>query len=379
MQPIDSPEQGLAHQPTRSRDRQKPRFEIPPGITRGLPEDISRLFSSLPEDIMRHFSTQHIPEGEAPPITLEDTIRCMSVENREAFLEHCLFELFQASRLRWWWKIASGQSGKIVGMLRPVPDSLQKDITSIFDQIWDNRRKSKEEQVLLTDPHIKKFLEQRQPLVDNLNALEAALRSNATDRRNNKQKRLGRRLEEAYIGLEQQRRQAEDALSRFDAIYDNTEYHHMISRGVLSRQQQERLWMFACATSAQYFDGTEFATVVAEAIERHLFYLEIPLANHGPLVNHRLFTEEDRRSAVRIAQSVHDATDAWAALHGSESAMTGLPGKISKNKEKLIKHVLDLIASYHHHVAIRSSDALLQDTLQYLKVALYILGAKTEK
>lgn len=333
---------------------------------RDFPESVRSLFEKLP-DPMKKQLLDKIERDEAASSpeederSLEEVVSSLGTEKREEFTSHCLNELFENAKLK---KRFHADEGK----------HLKQDIARLLGTLWQNRGK-RDDVELFNREYYDNFFRDREVIAAKIREKNAQIRNQeASILTTHKQKNLTARKKDARKRFTKEEDSLVEELKAFDKEHGNSSMDSAHSQDIASRERKEKEWTKAVAIVSEYLDPTEFATVVAEQLER-TFYTEFSIARDPERTRFgRPVPEHEVERARNIVDAVTQVIEGWnQANENDHSLKRPVDEKMEKRRFTLINYTASLMGSYQRSKKDGRNDEEMIYTIRQTEIALKFL------
>src|SRR3989338_1100780 len=334
---------------------------------KNFPEGIRGLFDKLPDAIKdkifpRVAQSESMSSLEKRERILEEIVAGFDTKTREEFMARCLSELFD--------------SGKFKDALETIgEDDLKQEIGRLLNLLWQNRGKRDDIQ-LFNQEYYDSFFQARGTIMEKVQAKKTEIEKlNASIATTIKQKRLTERKRDELRALEVELNTLIDELKKYDERHDNSNLDRTYFRDVASRQRKERKWTKATALTSEYLDPAEFATVMAEQLDR-TFHREASIVRDPKKKWFgRTLPEHVIERAKKVVHSVGEAIEEWNATHKNDGSFKkSSEAKSEERQAKVINYLVSLMDSYQSGREQKRTDKEMTYTIRQIEVSLNILG-----
>lgn len=342
---------------------------------RDLPESVRTLFAKLPAEMQRKLlpeSDQKNNGQRASPENyerrLEELAASFDTRTREKYMAKWLENLFMDGQYRNHRFLQAAYKG-----------DLKNETTRLMDVIW-GQRGQKGQAAVFNESWYKEYADQSGMLRAKIkNQKEAITRLETSIEKTRKQKRLTAvRIAERrqlVAGLEALEKELGDLHYR----YGNSDNERWEGRGIAAREKAERELTKAAAVMSGYLDATEYATVMAEQVERFIFFREKNIADQPqrPWYGH-VPTADQVKWAKEVIGQVEEAIARWHDSHGQEQSLKSPKEPAAANREaKLADYFQTLVDSYlYGKKQWGKTDEDLVVNIRSMEVALNLLNQK---
>ncbi|MSR85380.1 hypothetical protein EXS71_03025 [Candidatus Uhrbacteria bacterium] len=336
-----------------------------PGAVSDLPSSVQALFVKLAPLMQKELmpSLCQAPGTSPDKRSLDEVVAFFDQKTREEYLGQCLYKLFDVADVYAWLKYQN------------ISD-IKGEVTRWMDTLWLNRGKRGKDLMLLTEPYYQTFQVQRAPLkkkLDEARAAEAKIKAKCME---NKQKRKGEKLRTEWHIASRVTNAAANELQELDKRHENEEFDGMYFRDVESRRRKERGWLEGCTVVIEYLDPIEFATIMAEDIERHVFHYEAAMIERADSrgVSERM--QEQVAKAREVMHGMIQAIEEWSQGKGDLRYKQPLDSNNQKRKQKIAAYFQAVVDSYRRKHKQGVPESELDAEINYMEVSLNLLSHK---
>jgi hypothetical protein len=360
--------QRLEDQPKKEKEQKKAAQEDIKGAE-DLPRSVQALIAAFPARLRGQlldipYVRETTPESEEQ--ALKEMLATFDHERRERFLELCLSELLQRMDVRHIIQERFGTS----------ETDLKNGIIQFMETLWQNRGKKQEDMKLFGQEFYDEILHERGELekeAEEKYRLLDVFRRRAPHY-GRKRRHLSRQSESKEDALREALGQAVKKLDEFDERHNNTNYHQIYGRGIASRMRSERRWTHVVVRTAEYYEPAEFATSMAERLERGPFSAERGALRRRVGINRCPIRPERLKVAKKILETVSEAVDSWYASHEREGVLEKtVSSKKGDRQATLIKYFRELHGSYGREKKYGTSEDNLENTTRQMENTLRVL------
>lgn len=342
--------------------------EIEPPRVVGLenfPPSVREIFSRLTDSLRAQIvgTTQPDFSRNSKEGSLEDVVASFDTEKREEFMMICLMELFRAGQIK-------------ERLLDSGLDNLHLEIKRFMDMLWQNRgHHSEDELVIFNQDYYQRFYKERaeyennlQLKIDEINALKQSIDITR------KQKRLTEIKREKLRLLETEKDILFKQLQSYDQLHHNSDTDHWSFRDVKTRSDKEREWTKAVSIASEYFDPTEFSTVITEQLGYAYIQEKRAVDSEKKDGQNSRWSREFVIRAQIILDACVSAVEEWYVAHDSDETYKQKPQvKMADRQIRLIKYLKTLIYSYEQGQQRQQSDEELVSTVRQIEIVLSTL------
>ncbi len=332
-----------------------------------FPDSVRALFNKLPDSLKNRIfpegqKGENISSPEGRERSLEEIVASFDTKTREEFMMRCVSEIFD--------------NGKFKDGFEAVGDEdLKQEIERLLNLLWQNRGKRDDVQ-LFNQEYYDNFFQARGIITEKIKARKLEIdKLNGSIANTIKQRRLTEKKRVELRKLESELNLLTEELKKYDDQHGNSDLDHMYFRDVSSRQRKEREWTKATTVTGEYLDPAEFATVMAEQLDR-TFYRESSIARDPERKWFgRTLPEHVVERAKKIVQSVSQAIENWHAVHESDGSFKKpAEAKLEERQTKLIDYLVSLMNSYQRGKESKRTDEEMIYTVRQMEVSLNFLG-----
>jgi hypothetical protein len=331
-----------------------------------FPNSVRVLFDKLPDSIknkilitLKGSTATSLEERESK---LEKTIACFDTKTREKFMERCLSELFYVGKF--------SDKFEAVG-----EENLGPEVGRLLNLLWQNRGRRDDAQ-LFNQEYYNNFFQTRLLITEKIKTIKLEIEKlNNSIATTIKQKRLTERKQKELTKLEAGRNLLINELNKCDDQHGNSVLDRAWGRDISARQKKEKDWTKAVAITCEYLDPAEFATAVAEQLDK-TFFKEFFIAQNPEIKRFGKTAHEDEfKQAQKIVQLVSQTIEDWHIAHESEGSLKKpFEAKAEERQVKLIDYLVSLLESYQRGKKIKRTDDEMICTIRQMEVSLNLLG-----
>lgn len=333
---------------------------------KNFPESVRVLFDKLPDQLKNRIfpkvsKNEDINSPEGDEQSLEEIVAGFDTKTREEFMSRCLNELFDNGRFK--------DKFEAVG-----EKNLEQEIERLLNLLWQNRGK-RDDVRLFNQEYYDNFFQAREIILEKIWEKKLELEKlNNSIATTIKQKRLTERKREELRGLDAEMNSLTDELKKYDDEHSNSDLDHMYFRNISSRKRKEKEWTKAATITGEYLNPAEFATVMAEQLDK-TFYRESSIAQNPKkkwLGN--TLPEHIVERAKKIINLVSQAIESWHMAHGNDESFKKPSGvKLEERRAKLIDYLTSLMESYQRGKRAKRTDEEMIYTIRQMEISLNIL------
>ena len=324
-----------------------------------FPKSIQDLYKELPADIREKiFPSEKDMEGESQSkSTLRDIIERIGEKEREELMFGYLSELFLVGKYKKYFADAYKNN------------KLQEEVKRLMNILWENRIKKEEDlATCLNEERYNELLEQRQEIVDRIKKAENKLQELKKRPLKSLKGKGAERVKDKEKEIEKIRKE----LDEFDSSNNNTWIDITNGKGIVGRQERERMWTRGVVTINMFMDPTDFAVLMDDRFSAMLSVEKRVVRRYkgsSDVVEVRRY-----KRAKQIIQETDKAIQEWSNEHAEESRLISeQEGNRLQKKALIIKHLQSHFADYKKGKERGESDEEMTYSIRQMEIMLTLL------